>query len=87
LRKTAARLRKTRESSQFWEKKNETAGMTGSTLIRIRTGELVLLATEGRQLLALGERRQRACVKRANQVSFEKKERNGGYVGTHTSVR
>jgi hypothetical protein len=54
----------------------------------MRTGELVVEALEVRQLLALGERRrQRACVKRANQVSFEKKERNGGYVGTHTSIR
>jgi hypothetical protein len=47
----------------------------------LRTGELVLTAIELRQLLALGERRQRACVKRANQVSFEKKEHNCQYVG------
>ena len=45
------------------------------------TGELILVAKEVRQLLALGERRQRACVKHVNQVSFEKKEHNGGYVG------
>ena len=69
--------------------------MSGTTILSVetrtpvdsRTGELVFVAPEPRQLLALGERRQRACVKRANQVSFEKKERNGGYVGTHTSTR
>ena len=42
-----------------------------------RTAELVAVALEVLQLLALGERRQRACVKRANQVSFEKTEHNG----------
>jgi hypothetical protein len=53
----------------------------------LRTGKLILVAPELFQLLALGERRQRACVKRANQVSFDKKERNGGYVGYDTSIR
>jgi hypothetical protein len=57
------------------------------TPVDSRTAELVTFAIEIRQLLALGERRQRACVKRANQVSFEKKERNGGYVGYDTSIR
>ena len=42
-----------------------------------RTRELVVVAREDRQLVALGERRQRACVERANQVSFEKTEHNG----------
>ena len=51
------------------------------TPVDSRTAELVVLATEVRQLLALRERRQRTCVKRANQVSFEEKEHNGGYVG------
>ena len=51
----------------------------------LRTGELVPTAVEGRQLLALGERRQRSCVKRANQVSFEKKERNG-WLSEHTHI-
>jgi hypothetical protein len=41
----------------------------------MRTSELILVAQEVRQLLALGERRQRACVKRANPVSFERKRR------------
>ena len=54
--------------------------------MRILTGELVFTATEDHQLLALGERRQRACVKCANQVSFEKTEHNGGYVGYDTST-
>jgi hypothetical protein len=40
-------------------------------------GELIAAATEPHQLLALGERRQRACVTSANQVSFEKTEDNG----------
>jgi hypothetical protein len=57
------------------------------TPVDSRTGELIVVATEPRQPLALGERRQRACVKRANPVSFEKKERNGGYVGDYTSIR
>ena len=43
----------------------------------LRTGELVQTATDELQLLALGERRQRACAKRVNQVSFEKTEHNG----------
>jgi hypothetical protein len=37
-----------------------------------RTAKLVVSATEFRQLLALGERWQRACVKRANPVSLRK---------------
>jgi hypothetical protein len=47
------------------------------TPVDSRTGEPILVAHELTQLLALGERRQRACVKRVNQVSFEKKEHNG----------
>jgi hypothetical protein len=47
----------------------------------LHTGKLVAAAHETRQLLALGERRQRAYVKRANQVSFEKTEHNHLYVG------
>jgi hypothetical protein len=53
---------------------------------KIRTGELILATSENRQLLALGERRQRACVKRANQVRIEKTEHNGLYSGTDTSI-
>ena len=65
----------------------------GNTLLSLkhtpvdsRTAELVAIAIEIRQLLALGERRQRACIKRANQVSFEKKEHNRQYVGFDTST-
>jgi hypothetical protein len=52
----------------------------------LRTGELVITALEPKQLLALGERRQRACVKRANQGSFEKTEHNRLCAGTHTYI-
>jgi hypothetical protein len=77
-----------RANQVSFEKKNATAGMSGTTLLvrhfytsirrntRICTGELISEAIESLQLLALGERRQRACVKRANQVSFEKTEHN-----------
>ena len=68
--------------------------MSGTTLLSVetrtpvdsRTAELVAAALEPNQLLALGERRQRACVKRANQVSFEKKEHNRQYVGYDNSI-
>jgi hypothetical protein len=48
----------------------------------IRTGELILVALEPDQLLALSERRQRACVTRANPVSLEKKNVTAGMSGT-----
>jgi hypothetical protein len=51
------------------------------------TGELVSTASQARQRDARCERRQRACIKRANQVSFEKKEHNRLYVGYDTSIR
>ena len=57
------------------------------TPVDSRTGKLVVAAPEPPQLLALGERRQRACIKRANQVSFEKTEHNRQYVGYDTSIR
>ena len=45
------------------------------------------MAIELRQLLALGERWQRAyCVKSANQVSFEGKEHNRLQYGYDTSA-
>jgi hypothetical protein len=43
----------------------------------LHTGELVPTTVELRQLLALGERWQRACVKHTNQVGFEKKNTTG----------
>ena len=51
------------------------------------TGELAVVAAEYRQRDARCERRQHACVKRANPVSFEKIERNGGYVGILAPAR
>ena len=52
-----------------------------------RTAELVVAEPELRQRDARCERRQRACVKRANPVNFEKTDRNGWYVGYYTSTR
>jgi hypothetical protein len=49
---------------------------------RKRTGELDVEATEVRQRDARCERRQRACVKRANPVNFEKKNLTAGMSGT-----
>jgi hypothetical protein len=56
------------------------------TPVDSRTAELIVAAIELRQRDTRCERRQRACVKRANPVSFEKKERNGGYVGFYNST-
>jgi hypothetical protein len=52
------------------------------TPVDLLTVELIVAAIEVRQLLALGERRQRACVKCANQVSFEKKNTTACVSGT-----
>ena len=46
------------------------------------TGELVVVALEARQRDARCERRQRACVTRANRVSFEKKNTTVCMTGT-----
>ena len=58
--------------------------MSGLTRLSVEklTGEVVVAAIELLQRDAAGERRQRACVKRANQVSFEKKNVTAGMSGT-----